>query len=106
MIPQIAILLAAGAGRRFWPFAVIRNKAAFPILNRPLIRRLADSLLALGVRELRVVLGAHPGSVRTALAELEEHIRYFTQAAPTGSADSALLALHGLDEPTPVAAAH
>src|SRR2546425_11812576 len=105
MVPRVAVLLAAGAGRRFWPYAVIRNKAAFPILNRPLIRRLADSLLAMGVRELRVVLGAHPGSVRAALAGLEEHIIYFTQAAPTGSADSAQLALEGLEEPTLVAAA-
>ena len=39
------MLLAAGAGSRFWPYAVVRNKAAFPILNRPLVRRLADTLL-------------------------------------------------------------
>src|SRR5438876_2927736 len=105
MAPRVAVLLAAGAGRRFWPYAVIRNKAAFPILNRPLIRRLADSLLEMGVRELRVVLGPHPGSVRAALAGLEEQTRFFAQPAPAGSADAALLALEGLEEPALIAAA-
>jgi bifunctional UDP-N-acetylglucosamine pyrophosphorylase/glucosamine-1-phosphate N-acetyltransferase len=105
MAPRVAVLLAAGAGRRFWPYTVIRNKTAFPILNRPLVRRLADSLLSLGVRELRVVLGPHAGSVRAALAGLEEQTRYFTQPSPAGSADAALLALTGLEEPALVAAA-
>src|SRR5947208_5429806 len=105
MVPRVAVLLAAGAGRRFWPYAVIRNKAAFPILNRPLIRRLADSLLELGVRELRVVLGPHAGSVRAALAGLEDRTRYFRQEAPTGSAAAALIALDGLEEPALIAAA-
>src|SRR5438309_1397034 len=105
MAPRVAVLLAAGAGRRFWPYAVIRNKAAFPILNIPLIRRLADSLLELGVRELRVVLGPHAGSVRAAMAGLEDQTRYFMQAALTGSADAALLALGGLEEPALIAAA-
>src|SRR6266852_4457496 len=99
MTPRVAVLLAAGAGRRFWPYAVIRNKAAFPILNRPLIRQLADSLLDLGARELRVVVGPHSGSIRAALAGLEAQTRFFTQTTPTGTADAALLALDGLREP-------
>jgi bifunctional UDP-N-acetylglucosamine pyrophosphorylase/glucosamine-1-phosphate N-acetyltransferase len=105
MVPRVAILLAAGAGSRFWPYAVIRNKAAFPILNRPLVRRLADSLMELGMRELRVVLGSHAGSVRAALAGLEEQTRFFIQPTPTGTAEAALLALEGLNEPALVASA-
>jgi UDP-N-acetylglucosamine diphosphorylase / glucose-1-phosphate thymidylyltransferase / UDP-N-acetylgalactosamine diphosphorylase / glucosamine-1-phosphate N-acetyltransferase / galactosamine-1-phosphate N-acetyltransferase len=105
MTPRVAVLLAAGAGRRFWPYATIRNKAAFPLLNRPLVRRLADSLLELGARELRVVVGPHAGSVRAALAGLEHRTRFFTQPTPSGTADAALLALDGLDEPALVAAA-
>jgi NDP-sugar pyrophosphorylase family protein len=105
VIPRVAVLLAAGAGRRFWPYAVIRNKAAFPLLNRPLVRRLADALLELGVRELRVVVGPHAGSVRAALAGLEEHICFITQSSPTGTAAAALLAMEGLEEPALIAAA-
>jgi NDP-sugar pyrophosphorylase family protein len=105
MLPRVAVLLAAGAGRRFWPYAGVRNKAAFPILNRPLVRRLAEDLLSLGARELRVVVGPQAGSVRAALAGLEEHVRFFTQGQPTGTADAALLALEGLQEPALIAAA-
>jgi NDP-sugar pyrophosphorylase family protein len=105
MAPRVAILLAAGAGRRFWPYAVIRNKAAFPLLNRPLVRHLADSLLELGVRELRVVVGPHAGSVRAALAGLEHRTRFFTQSTPAGTAEATLLALEDLDEPALVTAA-
>jgi UDP-N-acetylglucosamine diphosphorylase / glucose-1-phosphate thymidylyltransferase / UDP-N-acetylgalactosamine diphosphorylase / glucosamine-1-phosphate N-acetyltransferase / galactosamine-1-phosphate N-acetyltransferase len=105
VIPRIAVLLAAGPGRRFWPYSVIRNKAAFPILNRPLVRRMADSVLELGVRELRVVLGAHPGSVRAALTGLEDQTRFYTQSTPGGSADAALHALDGCDEPSLIVAA-
>src|SRR5438093_6413636 len=105
MVPRVAVLLAAGAGRRFWPYAVVRNKAAFPLLNRPVIRHLADMLLELGVQELRVVIGPQAGSVRAALAGLEERTRFIIQPAPTGTADAALLALEGLTEPVVIAAA-
>ena len=54
---QTAILLAAGAGTRFWPYNVVRNKAAFPIANVPLVRRLAEDLVHLGVLCLVVVVG-------------------------------------------------
>jgi NDP-sugar pyrophosphorylase family protein len=105
MAPRVAVLLTAGAGRRFWPYAVIRNKAAFPLLNRPLIRHLADMLLELGVQELRVVIGPQAGSVRAAMAGLEERTRFFSQPAPTGTAAAALLALEGLSEPALIMAA-
>jgi bifunctional UDP-N-acetylglucosamine pyrophosphorylase/glucosamine-1-phosphate N-acetyltransferase len=78
---------------------VIRNKTAFPILNGPVIRRLADALRELGVRELRVVVGPNAGSVRAALAGLEDRTRFFVQPSPSGTADAALLALEGLEEP-------
>src|SRR5260370_8592151 len=104
MIPRVAVLLAAGAGSRFWPYAVIRNKAAFPILNRPLVRRLADALLELGVRELRVVVGPHAGSARAALAGVEEQTRFLTQPRAAGPAEAALSAPDGVGAPAPVAA--
>ncbi len=45
---QTAIILAAGAGTRFWPYNVVRQKAAFPIANVPAVRRLVDSLQGIG----------------------------------------------------------
>lgn len=87
---MIGIILAAGAGRKFWPFNEVRNKCAFPVGNVPVVRRLADQLLQAGVDGLIVVLGAHPGSVRAALAGLEERISWAEQPAPAGTADALL----------------
>src|ERR1051326_4387375 len=92
-----AILLAGGAGRKFWPFAEVRNKCAFPIGNVPLVRRLADQLIACGCTRLVVVTGAHAGSVRSALAGLEEQTRFIAQPAPEGTATAVVRALEGID---------
>ena len=103
---MIAVLLAAGSGRKFWPFNEVRNKCAFPVGNVPAVRRLAEQLLETGVSGLVVVLGAHPGSVRAALAGLEERVEFVEQPQPAGTADALLRALHRpTDEPFVVAAA-
>lgn len=96
---KTAILLAAGRGRKFWPFATARNKCAFPIAGAPAVRRLAEGLLAAGVERLVVVVGYQAGSVRAALGGLEERLRFVTQAAPEGTAPATLAALAGLDDP-------
>src|SRR5437588_5297129 len=94
---KTAIVLAGGAGRKFWPFAEVRNKCAFPIANVPIVRRLADQLLAHGCSRLLVVTGPHAGSVRSALAGLEEHTRFIVQPEAEGTAAAVLRALESLD---------
>lgn len=97
---MIGIILAAGAGRKFWPYSEVRNKCAFPIGTIPLVRRLADQLLQAGLSGLVVVVGVHAASVRAALAGLEERVAYVEQAQPTGTADAVLRAQEYLgDEP-------
>lgn len=101
---MIAILLAAGAGRKFWPYNEVRSKCAFPIGNVPLVRRLADQFLEAGASGLVVVTGAHAGSVRAALAGLEDRLEYVEQAVPEGTADAVLRALgHAREAPFVVA---
>ena len=103
-----AILLAGGAGRKFWPYNEARNKCAFPICNVPLVRRLAKQLLALGFEGLVVVTGPRAGSIRAALHGLEAQVALVSQPEPTGTADAALLGWEALgvgDLPVLVAAA-
>jgi bifunctional UDP-N-acetylglucosamine pyrophosphorylase/glucosamine-1-phosphate N-acetyltransferase len=84
----IAVLLAAGAGRKFWPYNEVRNKCAFPIANEPLVLRLARQCRELGFRRIVVVVGPHEGSVRAALEPLgEDEIRFVRQ--PSGCAGTA-----------------
>jgi len=95
--PITALILAAGPGKRFWPYSVVRNKAAFPIANTPLIRRLVDDLTGLGIERIVVVVGAGEGSVRAALRGATGDIRFVRQPHPTGTADAALHAATGVE---------
>ncbi len=93
-----AILLAGGAGTRFWPYNEVRNKCATPVVNEPAIRRLAKQLREAGVRRLAVVVGVHAGSVRAALHGLEGVEVVFTTVQGTlGTAACVLSALPLLD---------
>jgi bifunctional UDP-N-acetylglucosamine pyrophosphorylase/glucosamine-1-phosphate N-acetyltransferase len=101
---KTAVILAAGEGKRFWPYNEVRNKAAIPIMNRPNVRRLAESLQACGIERLIVVVGAFEASVRAALAGLELPVAFIRQNPPTGTANAILSALPLIgDEPFLVA---
>jgi UDP-N-acetylglucosamine diphosphorylase / glucose-1-phosphate thymidylyltransferase / UDP-N-acetylgalactosamine diphosphorylase / glucosamine-1-phosphate N-acetyltransferase / galactosamine-1-phosphate N-acetyltransferase len=95
---QTAVILASGKGTRFWPYSVVRQKAAFPIANVPIIRRIADSLWELGIRRLVVVTGAGERSVRAALRGAEAEVRFVRQPSPDGTADAVLYGASGFDE--------
>lgn len=94
---QTAIVLAAGQGTRFWPYNVVRQKAAFPIANVPAVRRLVDDLITLGITRIAVVVGAGEPSVRAALRGAGGEIVFVRQPNPDGTAPAVLLAAHNLD---------
>lgn len=93
-----AVILAAGAGSKFWPYNVVRQKATFPIANVPAIRRLVDALSQLGIRRQIVVLGHGAASVRAALRGSEAELIFVTQANATGTAPAVLSAAAELDD--------
>src|SRR3954464_4617123 len=95
---MIAILLAAAAGRKFWPYNEVRNKCAFPIANVPIVRRLAQQLLDAGPARVVVALGPHGGPRRAALSGLDGRVSFVSQPQPGGTAEAALRCLDGLDE--------
>ncbi|MDQ3249219.1 MAG: NTP transferase domain-containing protein, partial [Chloroflexota bacterium] len=93
-----AIILAAGVGSKFWPYNVVRQKAAFPIANIPAVRRTAEALHALGIHRTIVVVGYGEASVRAALHGCPGQVTYVRQPQPTGTAAALLLAADGLTE--------
>ncbi len=95
---QTAVVLAAGQGTKFWPYNVVRQKAAFPIANVPSVRRLVDDLVGLGVTRIVVVVGPGEASVRAALHGAPGDIVFVRQPNPDGTAPAALLGAHGLGE--------
>lgn len=93
---RTAVLLAAGCGRKFWPYNEVRNKCAFPIFNKPVIRRLAEQLLEVGFKRLAVVVGFEEGSVRAALRSLDQTKITFVRQ-PTNSPGTTPAILSAID---------
>ena len=93
-----AVVLAAGQGSRFWPYAVVRQKAAFPIGNVPVVRRIANDLGELGIERIVVVVGYGEASVRAALRGCPTPIEFVRQPHANGTAEAALLGAELLQE--------
>src|SRR4029079_3393951 len=64
-----ALILSAGYGTRLWPLTEDRTKPAIPILGKPLVGYVADSLARYGCNEIIVNLHHRPESVRRALGD-------------------------------------
>ena len=89
-----ALILAAGAGRKMWPYNELRQKCALPVCNTPAIRLLAEDLLSLGVEGLVVGVGVHSGAVRHALRGLpEDRVSFVEIGGANGTAAAAWAAL-------------
>ncbi len=93
-----AVILAAGAGTRMWPFAEVRNKCAMPIANVPNVRRLCDDLSSIGIQRTAVVIGHHAGSVRHALRGLGSEDVFVECGMDRGTAGAALAGLRALGD--------
>src|SRR2546430_11864679 len=93
-----AIILAGGSGTRMWPYAEVRNKCAMPIANVPNVRRIADQLSEIGIANIVVVQGPHPGSIRSALVGAKANIAFVDQPAGGGAAGATLEGLKLIDD--------
>lgn len=88
-----AIVLAAGTGRKFWPYNEVRNKCAFPIANEPLIARIVRQVRTAGFAPIVVVAGHQARSIRAALrAAGGSDLLFVRQPASAPGTATALLA--------------
>ncbi len=94
----IAVILAAGAGRKFLPYNTVRNKCAFPIGNTPVVARLVLQLREIGFSRIVVVVGYEEASVRAALRpHLDSNIVFVRQASGAmGTVPATLSALQSI----------
>ncbi|MCS7186644.1 MAG: NDP-sugar synthase [Armatimonadota bacterium] len=95
---MVAIVLAAGEGRKMFPFDLTRQKCAIPIANEPIIRRLIRQLKQAGVENFVVVTGHNEGQVREAVGDLS-NVRFVRQQQRDGTAKATLIALKEITEP-------
>lgn len=78
-----AIVLAAGRGTRMK--AKNKNKVAFVLDGKPMVRRTVDNLQKAGVKQIIAVVGFQSESVKQALGDL---VTYVTQTEPKGTGDA------------------
>ena len=94
-----AIVLAAGLGRKVWPYGEFRQKCTIPVANKPIVRRVVENLVAAGCQRIVVVVGHHAQQVRGALADIPNTV-FVTQHSLDGTANAVLTACEHLeDEP-------
>ena len=61
------IILAAGKGKKIWPYSDHWQKSAMPVANVPNVLRLVNLLESLGINKITVVVGYKDQQVRYAL---------------------------------------
>ena len=66
-----AIILAAGHGSKIWPYGEFRQKCTLPVCNTPIVHRLAEQLIKIGVEQIVFVIGHYAQQVISATAELK-----------------------------------
>ena len=92
-----AIVLAAGVGRKVWPYGEFRQKCTIPVANKPLVRRIVENLRQVGCQRIIVVVGHHAQQVRGALADIP-NIAFVTQHAVDGTVSAVLTACEHLED--------
>ncbi len=91
-----AIVLAAGLGRKVWPYGEFRQKCTIPVANKPIIRRIVENLIEVGINRIIVVVGHYAQQVRGAVADIS-NIEFVTQNPQNGTADAVLTALNNIN---------
>jgi len=86
------VILAAGKGSRLHPITIKRSKAMLPILGRPIVERVMESLHAHGgVREFILVVSENDHDIRRYFEEessLEVEIQFVVQPERLGMANA------------------
>jgi len=87
-----AVVLAAGYGRKMWPYGDTHPKATLPIANQPLLAWSLRHLKETDVENLVVVYG-HLGAQVCEIAKAVQGVSCVEQSHPSGTADAASRAL-------------
>jgi len=96
------IILAAGKGSRLHPITLARTKAMVPILGRPIVERVMETLVQNGVREIIMIVSREDGEVGNYFQErstLDVNVQFVVQAERLGMANALSLAAPYIREP-------
>lgn len=95
-----AVILAAGRGTRLAPVSERWSKAMVPVLGRPLVERVLDTLVPHGIADVVLVVGPEDEAVRRHFARGGRvRVRFVVQERRLGMAHALALAAPLLDGP-------
>jgi NDP-sugar pyrophosphorylase family protein len=95
------VILAAGKGSRLHPLTLNRTKAMIPILGKPIVERVLETLVENGIREIVMVVSEVDGEIRrhfTEHCDLDVDIQFVVQPERLGMANALSLASPYLHE--------
>lgn len=94
------VILAAGKGSRLHPITLKRSKAMLPILGRPMVERVMETMQANGIRDFVLVVSADDKDIVQHFTEecgLDVRVRFVVQKERRGMADALRQAAPHLD---------
>ena len=86
-----AVILAAGKGSRLNPITLNRTKAMVPILGKPIVERVMETLVQNGIHQFILVISREDGEVGTYFREhtkLDVDIKFVVQTKRLGMANA------------------
>ncbi len=92
-----AVILAAGNGTKIWPYGEFRQKCTIPVANTPIVRRLVENLVEVGIKQIIVVVGHHKQQIRGAVGDFAE-VKFLTQKDLDGTAPAVLNTVGRFDD--------
>lgn len=94
-----SVIMAGGKGTRIRPLTTIRPKPMIPVVNRPLIDYVLETIKKSGFRDIIVTLNYFQSHIKSHLKERHDlNIRNIVEKRPMGTAGGVMEALKYLDD--------
>jgi mannose-1-phosphate guanylyltransferase len=93
-----AVIMAGGKGTRIRPLTIIRPKPMVPVVNRPLIDYVIETIKNSKVREIIVTLSYFQSHIKSHLKQNDLNIKYIVEKRPMGTAGGVMNALKYIDD--------
>ena len=93
-----AVIMAGGKGTRIRPLTIIRPKPMVPVVNRPLIDYVIETIKNSKVKEIIVTLSYFQSHIKSHLKQNDLNIKYIVEKRPMGTAGGVMNALKYIDD--------
>ena len=92
------IILAGGKGTRIRPLTTIRPKPMVPVVNRPLIDYVIETIKNSDCREIIITLNYFQSHIKAHLKHDDLNIEFLVEKRPMGTAGGVMKALKYIDD--------